>query len=146
MFGVRLIASDWAMGPPGRGVVSVPETSTTVQASGRASAMAGCSHELSRAAGCGKTGAGIGAAPAAVGAAGCCARLVGVSCNAIQAARCGLYRAARPATGPARRLGRRRVACLPEHGPVGLPVGDFLRGQLGLMRVDGDLIGKDAHP
>src|ERR1700685_4636288 len=94
LFGVRLTARGCVIGLP-RNIEDCPaETSTTVHASGKASATAGCSHDEVRVGTVGKIGAGLGAFPAGVGAASCCAKFVGVSCEQIPAARCGVYKAA----------------------------------------------------
>src|SRR5580693_300703 len=89
LLGVRLTASGTTTGLLRYRLDWPPETSTTVHASGRASATAGFSQEELRRVTVGNTGAGTGAVPLGVGATGCCARLVGVSCKEIHAARCG---------------------------------------------------------
>src|SRR5690349_6689202 len=92
-------ARSGVMGPPRNSACCVPETTTTVQASGNASAMAGLFHELGRVGGVGYTGFGLGSVPAGVGGTGWSARFVGVIVWAIHAARGDPYSEASPRHG-----------------------------------------------
>src|ERR1700687_1304991 len=69
-FGVRFTTNEGVIGLPRWRLPCPPAISTTVQASGKASAVAAFSHELLRSETAGNTGAGTGAVPLGVGAAG----------------------------------------------------------------------------